>query len=184
MKSISTVGADTMSTSTSYVTASPEASIAPDNFRKVMSRYPTGIVAVTSMIDEKPVAMIVGSFSSVSLAPPLVSFVAGHGSASYQKLRNADRFVINVLGSGQAGVCQSLSSKSVVDRWAGIDWTPSSFGHPLIADCVAHIECKAYAVHAAGDHDIVIGTVERMAGNGDGHPLVFFGGGFHRLGTI
>jgi flavin reductase (DIM6/NTAB) family NADH-FMN oxidoreductase RutF len=160
-----------------------EISTTPENFRKVMSSYPTGIVAVTSMVDDGPVAMIVGSFTSVSLSPPLIAFIAGHGSASYQKLKRADRFVINVLGFEQAGICRSLSSKSVTDRWAGIDWKPSFFGHPMISDCVAHIECKTFDVHTAGDHDIVIGQVERMGSNTDAQPLVFFGGGFHHVGV-
>lgn len=161
--------------------ADADFSATPENFRKVMAHYPTGIVAVTSIVDEEPVAMIVGSFTSVSLTPPLVAFIAGHGSGSYQKLKTADRFVINVLAAEQKAVCRSLSSKSVVDRWAGIEWTPSSFGHPLIEDCVAHVECKTFAVHTAGDHDIVIGEVERMAKREDGQPLVFFGGGFHSI---
>lgn len=172
-----------MSNAVEHNEAPSEFSATPENFRKVMSSYPTGIVAVTSIVDDSPVAMIVGSFTSVSLTPPLIAFIAGHGSASYQKLKKADRFVINVLGFEQAAICRSLSSKSVPDRWAGIDWEPSPFGHPMISDCVAHIECKTFAVHTAGDHDIVIGEVERMGSKTDTKPLVFFGGGFHHVGA-
>lgn len=45
----------------------------PRDFRDVMGHYPTGVVVVTGMVDDAPVGMVVGTFSSVSLDPPLVS---------------------------------------------------------------------------------------------------------------
>jgi flavin reductase (DIM6/NTAB) family NADH-FMN oxidoreductase RutF len=39
-------------------------------FRRIMGHYPTGVCAITGMSpDGTPVAMIVGSFTSVSLEP-------------------------------------------------------------------------------------------------------------------
>ena len=62
----------------------------PRAFRDVMGHYPTGVVVVTAMVDDAPVGMVVGTFSSVSLEPPLVSFMPMTTSASYAKLRAAD----------------------------------------------------------------------------------------------
>ena len=43
-------------------------------FRRILGHYPTGVCAVTSVNASGPMGMIVGSFTSVSLDPPLVAF--------------------------------------------------------------------------------------------------------------
>ena len=50
-------------------------------FRDVLGHYPTGVVLVTAIgSDGDPVGMIVGSFTSVSLDPPLVAYLPTLGS--------------------------------------------------------------------------------------------------------
>ena len=49
-------------------------------YRKVLGRYPTGVTLVTAMDGEDPVAMVIGSFVSVSMDPPLVGFLPGKES--------------------------------------------------------------------------------------------------------
>ncbi|GGO62955.1 NADH-FMN oxidoreductase RutF, flavin reductase (DIM6/NTAB) family [Roseovarius pacificus] len=149
--------------------------VEPAEFRKVMSAYPTGVVAVTAMIDGDPTGMIVGSFGSVSLTPPLVSFTASHSSSSYQKLRKVNRLMINVLAAEQLPVCQSLSSKTLKNRWSNVKWNLSRSELPMIDDSLAHIECNRFAVHQVGDHDIVICEVSSMSSKEDGRPLIFLG---------
>ncbi len=56
-------------------------------FRHVLGHFPTGVTVVTSAYEGEPVGITIGSFSSVSLEPPLVGFfpgqelheLAGHG---------------------------------------------------------------------------------------------------------
>ena len=44
-------------------------------FRRILSHYPTGVCVVTAMEENGvPLGMAVGSFTSVSLHPPLVAF--------------------------------------------------------------------------------------------------------------
>lgn len=44
-------------------------------FRRVLGHYPTGVCAVTALgSDGSQIGMVVGSFTSVSLEPPLVAF--------------------------------------------------------------------------------------------------------------
>ena len=49
-------------------------SIDPKFFRKVMGQVPTTVTVVTAMVDDEPQAMVIGSFVSVSLEPPLAGF--------------------------------------------------------------------------------------------------------------
>ena len=56
-------------------------------FRQILGHYPTGVCAITGMQkDGTPVAMIVGSFTSVSLDPPLVAFFPDKASSSWPNI--------------------------------------------------------------------------------------------------
>ena len=51
--------------------------------RNVLGHFPTGVTSVTAVNDGQPVGMAIGSFTSVSLAPPLVAFLPGKESGSW-----------------------------------------------------------------------------------------------------
>ncbi|WP_416235157.1 flavin reductase family protein [Nitrospirillum sp. BR 11163] len=63
-------------------------------FRTVLGHYPTGVCVITSTEpDGRPVGMSVGSFTSVSLDPPLVAFFPDRRSSTWQRIRNAEPFL-------------------------------------------------------------------------------------------
>lgn len=67
-------------------------------FRLILGHYPTGVCAITAtQADRSPVAMIVGSFTSVSLDPPLVAFFPDKVSSSWPKIEACGGFCVNVL---------------------------------------------------------------------------------------
>src|SRR3546814_10485148 len=82
-------------------------------FRKILGHYPTGVCAITAMSDTGiPSAMVVGSFTSVSLDPPLVAFLPDKSSTSWPKIEASGRFCVNVLGDNQEALCRVLASKA------------------------------------------------------------------------
>jgi len=59
-------------------------------FRQVLGSYPTGVTVVTAIAEDgSPAGMAVGSFTSVSLDPPLVAFLPDKSSTSFPKIRTA-----------------------------------------------------------------------------------------------
>lgn len=153
-----------------------------ERFRKVLGHFPTGVVVVTSTdADGAPVGMTVGSFTSVSLKPPLVAFLPDRSSTTFPTIRDAGRFCVNVLASTQAEVGRTMAF-SGADKFAGLTWTPSTVtGSPLLHGIVAFMDCDLYAVHEAGDHYIAIGHVRELGVPGDVSPLLFFQGGYGRF---
>lgn len=150
-------------------------------FRRVLGQYPTGVVVVTAMDDDgKPAGMAVGSFTSVSLDPPLVAFLPDKTSSTWPRIRTAGRFCANVLGAHQESVCRTFAAKSA-DKFQGLRWRLSESGCPVLDDVVAWIDCDIEAVHDAGDHDIVIGRVRGLDIERQGLPLLFFQGGYGRF---
>ena len=150
-------------------------------FRDVLGHVPTGVVVVTAMDpDGTPVGMTIGSFTSVSLDPPLVAFLPRHRSQTFAQLRTAERFCINVLAGDQEGVCRRFARPGE-DRFDGLAWTPSPGGAPIISDAVAWIECGWHDVLPAGDHDFAIGRVRALGVLRPVQPLLFFQGGYGRF---
>ena len=154
----------------------------PRTFRSVLGLYPTGVTAVTARSDSgEPLGMVVGTFSSVSLDPPLVSFMPSSSSASYARLREASSFCVNVLSGDQEAICRRFATKGAEDKFAGLDYSDSPLGNPIITGSVAWMDCTPWQVFPAGDHDIVVGLVQSMSAGVDALPLLFLGGGYGRF---
>ncbi len=146
-------------------------------FRRILGHYPTGVCAVTAIVDGAPVGLVVGSFTSVSLDPPLVAFFPDRSSTSWPKIQAAGRFCVNVLAENQLDVCRALASKAS-NKFENLSYRLSSAGLPIIEDVVAWIDCDLYAVHEAGDHFIAIGQVHSLDGHPSYKPLLFYKGAY------
>jgi flavin reductase (DIM6/NTAB) family NADH-FMN oxidoreductase RutF len=115
------------------------------------------------------------SFFSVSLNPPLVAICPAKTSTTWPRLRGANGFCVNILGSDQAGLCRQFA-RSGTDKFTGCDWVPSEqVFAPILNDCLAWIECRIEAVYDAGDHDLVVANVLGLDAVG-GSPLLFHQG--------
>jgi flavin reductase (DIM6/NTAB) family NADH-FMN oxidoreductase RutF len=149
-------------------------------FRQVLGHFPTGVCIVSAFDDGVPVGMAIGSFFSVSLEPPLVGFCAGKASGSWARLKGAGQFCVSVLADDQEEVSRRFASKEE-DKFAGLAWDRSPLGSPRLGGSLAWIDCRTDGLLDGGDHDIVIGAVHDLSVAREGHPLVFFRGGYAHL---
>lgn len=157
---------------------SPSAALDPARYRQVMGQYPTGIAMVTAMShDGSPVGMIVGTFASVSLDPPLVSFMPTRTSTTWPQIEAAGSFCVNVLTVAQEPVCRAFRAEGV-DRFAGEPWRTGATGSPILERSAAWIDCEIVNVLDAGDHVIVLGAVVEMDAPNTELPMLFFQGGY------
>lgn len=150
-------------------------------FRETLGYFPTGVVVITA-IDEndQPVGMVVGSFTSVSLDPPLVAYLPGRSSGSYARLRTSKHFCVNVLAADQQELCGTFASRAI-DKFEGVDWTMAPHGSPILPDTIGWIECEVTETVEGGDHDIVVGRVLDLAVGRTTLPLLFFQGAYGRF---
>lgn len=153
--------------------------IDPAKFRQVLGQYPTGVVVVTARTHAgEPLGMTIGSFTSVSLDPPLVAFIPDQKSKSWLDLRESgQKFCVNILSAGQEGVCRNIAGRKE-DKFVDIDLDQSHGGNPVIKGAVAFIDCTLEVIHEAGDHHIVIGRVRHLETQNSRYPLLFFRGGY------
>ncbi len=148
----------------------------------VLSQYPTGIVAVTGVSGSgAPLAMIVGTFTSVSQNPPLVGFLPTRTSSSYQRLRECEYLCFNVLSHAQENLCRQFSAKNAEDKFSGVDWATGITGAPILDGCVAWAETHVVSISEAGDHDFVMAEVLAFDAPNPVLPLLYFQGSFGKF---
>jgi flavin reductase (DIM6/NTAB) family NADH-FMN oxidoreductase RutF len=139
-------------------------SLDPSLFRQVLGHFPTGVTVVTATrADGTPVGFTIGSFTSVSLDPPLVGFLPMSDSERWQAIEATGSFCVNVLGCLQGDLCWQFAKSSVTDPFDGVDWHPSPItGSPILDGAIAWIDCSIERVVEAGDHQFVMGRVLEM----------------------
>ncbi|WP_281824822.1 flavin reductase family protein [Sphingobium sp. BS19] len=158
-----------------------ETEIDPANFRSVMGRYPTGVCVISGLQSNgAPTGMVVGSFTSVSLAPPLVAFLPGKASSSWSQMKASGQFCVNVLASDQIELCQAFSRKGE-GKFEGVRYSLSDRGLPVLDDVIAYVECSTENEIDAGDHTIVIGLVKTLRPLRDAPALIFYRGGYREV---
>ncbi|MER1967771.1 flavin reductase family protein [Castellaniella sp. GW247-6E4] len=145
--------------------ASPASADFPDlYFRSALGRFPSGVTVVTAEHPDTgaPLGLTISSFSSVSLAPPMVLWTLTHAASSLPAFTRAERYVIHVLSASQVDLARRFSHGPQAARFLGLDLDRAPNGTLMLADprCAAWFECHNTQRHAAGDHTILVGRVE------------------------
>jgi flavin reductase (DIM6/NTAB) family NADH-FMN oxidoreductase RutF len=151
-------------------------------FRAAMGRLVTGVTVLAVRVpDGGFLGMTASAVTSLSLDPPMLLACVGHAGAAHQALTVEALFSVNVLAIDQQEIARRFATRDL-QRFEGVacDATPS--GLPWLRGALACLECRRDAVHEGGDHSIVTGVIEwaRVAG---GDPLLYFQGGYRRIGA-
>lgn len=151
--------------------------IDPRAFRHVLGQFCTGVTIITTIHDEQPVGFACQSFAALSLDPPLVLFCPTKVSRSWTAIESSGRFCVNVLHENQQDVSARFGSKEP-DKFAGVEWSLSPTGSPIIEGTLAHIDCTVESVHDGGDHFVVFGRVRSLSDvpKRKPRPLLFYRG--------
>lgn len=158
------------------------AGIEPGHFRTVLGHYATGVCVITGCDEQgHATGLVVGSFTSVSLDPPLVAFFPDRKSTSWPRVRVRGRFCVNVLAEDQQDLCNGFASKGG-DKFKGVGHRLSANGSPILDGVLAYVDCTIEDEIDAGDHTIVVGRVQNLLVERDAGPLLFFRGAYGRFG--
>lgn len=155
--------------------------IDPAAFRGAMSQYPTGVTVVAASVGDGVSAMTVGSFTSVSLEPPLVLLCVARLARMADVLSVGRSFSVNVL----RGESQALST-FFAGSWKEPKAPPHRFvpwGEvPRLEEAAVALSCRVTAVTEGGDHWVIIAeVVDLHQGLAPRDPLIFFNRRYHRM---
>lgn len=152
-------------------------SVDTQQFRRVLGHFATGVTVVTGSDGGQPVGFACQAFAAVSLDPPLVLFCPGRSSKTWPVIERSGRFCVNVLAARQQELSHRFGSRGI-DKFAGVRWSPSPGGAPVLDGILSWIDAEIEIVHDAGDHHVVIGRVTDLGAGAGDRPLLFYRGGY------
>jgi flavin reductase (DIM6/NTAB) family NADH-FMN oxidoreductase RutF len=155
-------------------------SMSPEDFRKTLAKFASGVTVVTSTDSAGRIfGITVSAFCSVSLEPPLVMVSIEKGTGTHNALGESGLFNVHVLAEGQEEVSNRFAAKSE-DKYEGFEFGRDERGVPVIGESLATIKCTKFSEAEGGDHTIFIGEVLDSDLN-DGFPLLYWQSGYRKL---
>ncbi|MEV0733360.1 flavin reductase family protein [Polymorphospora sp. NPDC050346] len=150
--------------------------VSPRAFRTALGTFPTGVAIVTFQTGDGPHGMTVNSLVSLSLDPPLIGISVDRRARSAELIERVGRFAVNVASAGQRDLAVRFATNGLrgEELFAGVDWTPGYGGAPILAGCLAAVDCDLHSILPTGDHLLYLGEV-RIVHLGPAHlsPVVF-----------
>jgi 3-hydroxy-9,10-secoandrosta-1,3,5(10)-triene-9,17-dione monooxygenase reductase component len=152
-----------------------------EHFRHVLSHVPTGVAVIAGAAADGPAGLAVGTFTSISLDPPLVGFFCDRASTSWPPIRETGSFCANVLAADQGDVSARFARKGG-RKYDGLDFSPAPLsGSPVLDGVLAWLDCRIEREVELGDHTLVVGEPLELVVSREGGPLVFFRGAYPGL---
>lgn len=151
--------------------------IDPRLFRRVMSRFATGVTVVTVREGSGVRGMTANAFMSGSLEPPLLVVSVAKRANTHALMHAADRFGVNILAETQQEVSEHFAGRPNPRLAIGFD---ERRGVPVLKDACARMAAETIARHGCGDHTVFVGRILYMDGD-DRPPLIYHAGRYRGL---
>ena len=159
----------------------PTTAIEPGTLREVCAHFATGVTVITTGPPGESAGATVNSFTSVSLAPPLVLFCLHERSRLRPALGRAGGFAVNFLTYEQQPLAWAFAGRESA-RLQDVPHHRSGTGLPVLSEALAFLACRLVTEHDGGDHTIVVGEVVELGAHHRGQdPLVFYRGAMRPL---
>jgi flavin reductase (DIM6/NTAB) family NADH-FMN oxidoreductase RutF len=156
-----------------------DAVLTAEQFRDVIGHFATGVTVITTWEDGEPCGTTANAVTSLCVEPPMLLVCMNEQSATGRAIAASGAFGVSILAEGQDALARRFATKAP-DKFTGVDIATGPAGQPLLADALAHLECRVSERVRAGTHTVFLANVER-ATTAAGAPLAYFRGRFGRL---
>jgi len=161
------------------VTGSPAGVVDRGVFRDVVGHFMTGVTVVTTGHDGARFGVTASAVASLSLDPPMVLVCLNRALPTCAAVRTAEHFVINILAHDQGELATQFATRQI-DKFRHARVQEARGGVPVIADALAHLECRVVEHVDAATHTVFLAEVEDARSRA-GAPLAYFRGAFGRF---
>lgn len=154
-------------------------------FRAVMRRVPSPVVVVTAKGETEARGITIGSFTSVSLDPPLVSFNVGKQSKMEDVMRACDRFAVHVLGEAQVHLANhfALPDLTGAEQFADVPHQRDAHGTPLLNGASAILHGVPHKALDVSDHTLWIGRIVNVEAEHDDGAVLYYQRSYRGVGS-
>ena len=128
---------------------------------------PGPVALVTTMYHDQPNIMTAAWMQPLSLSPLLISIAVQPSRLTYEFMTKTDVFALNIPTVdllSAVHLCGMISGNEK-DKFEATGLTPElgvATEAPLIAECVAHVECEVRDRVSIGDHDLFVALPLRV----------------------
>ncbi|MGO8916603.1 MAG: flavin reductase family protein [Stellaceae bacterium] len=133
-----------------------------DAKKTTLRMIPYGIYVLTANDGKGGIAAATVNFvTQTSFAPPLVAVGVKADSGTYQVMKAAGGFALNMLGKDQKSLAFTFFRPADVTegKLSGQPYRPGTTGAPILVEAPGALECRVKTIVAEGDHHIVLGEV-------------------------
>lgn len=150
-------------------------------FRRILGHWASGVAIVTTRTpDGRVCGLTANAFSSLSLDPLLVLVCIEKNADTYECIRQARTFAVNILNAECERLARRFAAWEVDRKFEGLAHHEEQTGAPILDDALAWVDCRVHGEYDGGDHTIFVGAV--LAGDAkEGTPLLYYRGGYGRL---
>jgi flavin reductase (DIM6/NTAB) family NADH-FMN oxidoreductase RutF len=151
-------------------------------FRRLLAG---SVVALTTAVHEEFRGVTVSAFMNVSISPPLFLASVDCGSQMDDWLRASAVFAASLLTRRQQFLADQLAGRAplVADSFRAVPHFMAITGSPILAHCIAWVDCRIVQEVVVGDHRLFVGEAVAMGkGEGSGEDaLVYYLNRYRRI---
>ena len=158
--------------------------VMPDEFRKIMAHFATGVAVVTAGQGEDISAATISALSSVSLEPPLFLVCLNRNSRTGQQIVRSRRFGVSILPHGQETLASYFARKSA-DKKEACQFLEERETCAFVSGAVVQIEAEIEDVVEKRSHIIFFASplqVWQPDEVGSHTPLIYYRSAFSSQG--
>ena len=155
-------------------------------FRLAMRRVPAVVTIVTAARGEEVRGITIGSFTSVALDPPLISFNVRKESRMHGIITTASHFAVHLISQQQTHLCQHFATpdQTSAQQFSTVGYRLNALGVPILDDALTILCCAHHDLFEAGDHSIILGRVVEIDEANEGEPVLYYNRTYRSIGEI
>lgn len=154
-----------------------------DHLRAAMRAWSSGVTVVTAVHDAEQHGMTVSSFTSVSLAPPMIIISLQTASRTHDMVVKANAFGVTILAEGQQELAERFADQQATmqERLDGFETETLVTGSPFIKGGLAYLDCRVRQSIAVGMNTLFLAEVVAVRADDHAEPLVYHDRAYRRL---
>ena len=129
--------------------------------KKVMCQLPFPVAIATTAVGKEKRGITIGSFTSLSMQPPLISFNIDKEAQFHDLLSRTTHYAVHLPKPEESPLCNHFATSGLTpeEQFNSVEHYRNSYGNPVLKNISTVIQCRAYEQFEAGDHTIVVGEV-------------------------
>ncbi|GIW80353.1 MAG: hypothetical protein KatS3mg105_2160 [Gemmatales bacterium] len=148
--------------------------VAQKDLAAALGRVPSGIFIVTAKKGDAETGMLASWLQQCSFSPPQISLAVRKDRYLNDWLVDGAPFVVNILDARQTDLLSHFGKGFAPNEpaFTGLEISRLDDGPPILNRALAYLDCRVSGRFAAGDHNLVIGTIVGGKLLNQGEPMV------------